>query len=352
MLKSCAYYLSPPTDLPLLPLLPIYFLFKFTTVGYGALYTATGNDHGPQENCWVVNGLCTTESFIGLLYAGMCAAILFGKIQRVQSHAQIEFSDAVCITYGDGSDNRRVPQPSEKNILATPTLSHKSAPNTVGEVTVKQTDGFNMPCPVLHFQVVNSLCNERGGEIMDSQLKLVAANNRKKKGESLSIAMYRKVNLTEFEHPFFSRVWVGRHTLDGNSPLLNKFARSMIRQNGGYWPADWNNPHDIRNALQFTDLIVTLTGISNVSASTVHAYKRFKYGDVLVGYTFANMLFAEQDSSRLLVDHSLVNDVIEQEGGGAEPFDYEPDNADDEDDDQGSWGARSIHIQASRASIH
>ena len=103
-----------------------FFSFQFTTDGYGALYTATGNDHGPQENCWVVNGLCTTESFIGLLYAGMCAAILFGKIQRVQSHAQIEFSDAVCITYGDGSDNRRIPQPSERNILATPNLSHKS----------------------------------------------------------------------------------------------------------------------------------------------------------------------------------------------------------------------------------
>ena len=289
----------------------------------------------------------------------MCAAILFGKIQRVQSHAQIDFSDAVCITYGDGSDNARIrAQPSlsenaDKNILKTPNLSHRTPTIVEGEETVetvKQTDGFILPCPVLSFQVVNLLCNERGGEIMDAQLKLVAANNRRKKGENMSIAMYRKITLTEFEHPFFSRVWVGRHTLDYNSPLLNKFARSMIRQNGGYWPADWNNPHDIRNALQFTDLIVTLTGISNVSASTVHAYKRFKYGDVLVGYTFANMLFAEQDSSRLLVDHSLVNDVVEQAGGGAEPFDYDPDNVDsDEKEQENSWGARSIHIAASKS---
>ena len=189
---------------------------------------------------------------------------------------------------------------------------------------------------------------------MDAQLKLVAANNRREKGENMSIAMYRKITLTEFEHPFFSRVWVGRHTLDYNSLLLNKFARSMSRQNGCYWPADWNNPHDIRNALQFTDLIVTLTGISNVSASTVHSYKRFKYGDVLVGYTFANMLFAEQDSSRLLVDNSLVNDVVEQAGGGAEPFDYDPDNDDSDGEEQEiSWGARSIHIAAStRADLY
>ena len=120
----------------------------------------------------------------------------------------------------------------------------------------------------------------------------------------------------------------------------------MIRKNGGYWPKDWNNPNDIRNALSFSDLIVTITGISNVSASTVHAYKRFKYGDVLVGYEFATTLYMNPGSTRLKVDLSLTNDVIEQEGGGAEPFG----GADDEDDSdgKGSWGARSIHIAESQ----
>jgi len=62
-------------------------------------YTSTGTDWDDQASCsWIVF-LCTAESFVGLLYAGMCAAILFGKIGRIQSHAQITFSDAICIQY-------------------------------------------------------------------------------------------------------------------------------------------------------------------------------------------------------------------------------------------------------------
>lgn len=36
---------------------------------------------------------------MGLLYAGMCGAILFGKVNRVQSHAKLIFSNAVCLQY-------------------------------------------------------------------------------------------------------------------------------------------------------------------------------------------------------------------------------------------------------------
>ena len=36
---------------------------------------------------------------MGLIYAGMCAAILFGKVNRVQSHAHLTFANAVCLQY-------------------------------------------------------------------------------------------------------------------------------------------------------------------------------------------------------------------------------------------------------------
>ncbi len=44
----------------------------------------------------------------------MCAAILFGKVGRIQSHAQVRFSDALCLEYGvrkqkNGSKNRLEP---------------------------------------------------------------------------------------------------------------------------------------------------------------------------------------------------------------------------------------------------
>lgn len=73
----------------------------FTTVGYGMTYTSTGNNFGgePPTDCsWIVF-LCTAEAFVGLLYAGMCAAILFGKVNRIQSHANLIFCNAVCLQY-------------------------------------------------------------------------------------------------------------------------------------------------------------------------------------------------------------------------------------------------------------
>ena len=41
---------------------------------------------------------------MGLVFAGMCAAILYGKVNRTQSHANIMFSNAVCIQYEEEDD--------------------------------------------------------------------------------------------------------------------------------------------------------------------------------------------------------------------------------------------------------
>lgn len=77
----------------------------FTTVGYGNSYTSTANDLVADDGttkaheCSLVVLMCNAEAFIGLLYAGMCGAILFGKVNRVQSHAKLIFANAVCLQY-------------------------------------------------------------------------------------------------------------------------------------------------------------------------------------------------------------------------------------------------------------
>ena len=63
--------------------------------------TASGIQEPDHKQCTFVVFLCTTESLVGLLYAGMCAAIFFGRVARVQSHAQVTFSEGVCVEYGD-----------------------------------------------------------------------------------------------------------------------------------------------------------------------------------------------------------------------------------------------------------
>ncbi len=77
----------------------------FTTVGYGAVYPATGTEYEKQMECIWITLITTIESFVGLLYAGMCAAILFGKVGRIQSHAKVRFSDALCLEYGVRDEN-------------------------------------------------------------------------------------------------------------------------------------------------------------------------------------------------------------------------------------------------------
>ncbi len=66
-------------------------------------YTSTGSNFGKDtrpEECSAIVFLCTAEAFVGLLYAGMCTAIMFGKVHRIQSHhAHLIFCNAVCLQY-------------------------------------------------------------------------------------------------------------------------------------------------------------------------------------------------------------------------------------------------------------
>ena len=326
----------------------------FTTVGYGMAYTSTSTDLGDVKpsQCTYVILICTVEAFTGLLFAGMCAAILFGKVNRIQSHANIIFCNAVCLQYeevdddedgwDDGESQRSVgvrgvigvplsnsvPTVPEfdielgNQVPVTPQDQQESGPDPVDSLqtwntkdtieTTRFMDQFN-GCPVLKFQVVNELCNREGSEIVDAIMKVVGIKF-KGPGGRVTHSQYVRVNLLDFEHPFLSRVWTGVHILDSSSPLLSDRARQRIRDNNGSWPSNWFDPDVIRTKLEFHDLIVTVAGISNVSAVTVHAYKRYKIGDVLIGYNFAPIVFRDPDTGVLEVDLSMVNDVREQSG--------------------------------------
>lgn len=255
---------------------------------------------------------------------------------RIQSHAQVMFSDPLLIRYGNGV----MPEAS-------------AAAEESGD---SDDERLNIPCPVLEFRIVNRLFNESGGEIMDASLNVVAninfndddpalhddpeeRNHGAKassssrtwhsnifSGDANSDEMFdgestrsseissRRTSLTRFlgnlstfglsvsrldhqapgndlpsrtvdkqvfsklsieasEHPFFRRVWVARHVLDEHSPILSFKVRHQVRRNDGSWPDKLNNATAIRKSLQFNQILVSLTGISNISASEVYAQK-------------------------------------------------------------------------------
>ena len=99
------------------------------------------------------------------------------------------------------------------------------------------------------------------------------------------------------DHPFFKRVWLARHTLDENSPIVKPRVRRQIRKNGGSWPDRLNSHSGIRDSLKFNQILVSLNGVSNVSASDVYAQKIYDFVDINVGYQFVNILYREPDGT-------------------------------------------------------
>ena len=129
--------------------------------------------------------------------------------------------------------------------------------------------------------------------------------------------IFCKLDLDHSDHPFFKRLWTCRHTIDGNSPLLSSAAKQRIMENGGYWPREWNNAENVRNAIRFNQIVVSFTGVSNISAANVYRQKVYDYVDVVCGFQFVNPMY-RSTSGKLKVDLQLINDVVEQNNGGGE----------------------------------
>jgi hypothetical protein len=97
-------------------------------------------------------------------------------------------------------------------------------------------------------------------------------------------------------------------------------AKRMIHRSGGSWPQALNHHSKVRQHLRFHQLIVTFSGTARVSGSSVYAHKVCDIVDVNIGYRFADTVVKQGRNGALIIDHSLINDVVEQHGGGAEPF--------------------------------
>lgn len=155
------------------------------------------------------------------------------------------------------------------------------------------------------------MCNREGSELVDAIMKVVGIKFKGRNGK-VTHSQYVRVNLVDFEHPFFSRVWHGVHILDATSPLLTDVARRRIQENGGSWPSEWFDPEVIPGKLEFNDLVVTVAGISNVSAVTVHAYKRYKIGvssTCVLSATFLKMGTGLHLKHLLTVDHISIHSL-------------------------------------------
>lgn len=284
----------------------------FTTVGYGHTFPSMGVHDENQDQCFILHILCSFESFVGVIFAGCCGAIIFGKILRVQSLATVGFSDPITVQYYHAETNEG-------------------------------------KCPKLTFRLMNLKSGDVGGEIIDGNLQIIAISLRDKKmrhhnntvvheGATRSMSnetqqtiemdddpdsrtsvkhIFSKLEVDFSENPYFKRVWTVNHILNHKSPLVIPKVRILIAENGGSWPSDLCTAEKIRESIKFDGIFVSLSGVSVACADSVYTQHMYNYYDMNIGYNFVPCLY-RNGNGELHVDYSLLNDVMEQEGGGGE----------------------------------
>jgi hypothetical protein len=112
------------------------------------------------------------QSFIGVLFAGITGAIVFAKIARYQSIALISFSQPICVRFGTGV------------IHDTPVLDDDCGSDPEEDYNPR------LPFPILEFRIINQLSREKGGEIMNASVSVVASvlqNDEESEGMQLRV---------------------------------------------------------------------------------------------------------------------------------------------------------------------
>lgn len=135
----------------------------FSTVGYGVIAPIV---RSAKPQCVLLSAIMAVESFMGVIFASMAGAVVFAKINRSQSHANIKFSDPICLRFGTGVQD------------------------DLGE------SNTNLRCPVesfpvLEFRLVNLLCHHQNGEILDASVSVVACVLGKDEQDEETAARHR-----------------------------------------------------------------------------------------------------------------------------------------------------------------
>jgi len=64
------------------------------------------------------------------------------------------------------------------------------------------------------------------------------------------------IPVTQPNLPYFERIWIIRHRLDSDSPLLLSKIRRRLSDNGGMWPDDLRLNSEIRNCfVKFKEIV-------------------------------------------------------------------------------------------------
>lgn len=135
----------------------------FSTVGYGMIHPQIQREGDATSfHCAFMTTIVSLESFVGVLFASFCGAVMVGKMTRAKSTASIRYSRRMILRFGTG-------------VMYTGDDDHRC--DDVDEMPVSEYERrrTKFPSPVLEFRVANSLFGNDDGEIMDAKINVVAS---------------------------------------------------------------------------------------------------------------------------------------------------------------------------------
>ena len=113
---------------------------------------------------------------------------------------------------------------------------------------------------------------------------------------------------------FFRTSWRVVHTLNAESPLLNRETRMKIEEAGGYWPAEMNNKDDVRDSIDFDQFLVTFRGFSKATGNEVYEHHVYTMADLNVGFQFGSIL-VQNPNGTIGVEPDFIDELKIQNGG-------------------------------------
>jgi len=137
--------------------------------------------------------------------------------------------------------------------------------------------------PSLMFRMANA----RGNQIVEARLRLTLVRNDVT-ADGEQVRRLHDLRLLRSEHAAFALTWTAIHPIDGASPLHGKDAQALQES--------------------MSDLVVSLTGIDEGLAQTIHARYGYRPEDIRWDARFADILTPGPDRS--VVDYTRFHDVV------------------------------------------
>ena len=138
--------------------------------------------------------------------------------------------------------------------------------------------------PALMFRVAN----QRGNQIVEAHLHVVLARNETT-AEGEAVRRLHDLELVRDRNPLFALTWTAIHLITANSPLHGATPESL--------------------AASESEIIVSLTGLDESFAQTVHARHSYVADEIACGARFVDILSRAPDGRRR-IDFAHFHDVV------------------------------------------